>query len=461
MPPISLGGAFSKLPPNIVEQIMAAERIPVRNMENKKVGINAKLELVNDLDGRMRKLAEAVKELFGTKGFQDYALNLSREGIIAGSVDPEAAKTGSWRVEVMQLPENAGTMTNGFPDRDRTQMGVGYLKFRTQDGTKEVYINDSNNTLDGIAAAVNSADVGVNASVIRDADADDYPYKLIFSGDGFGEDDSVEFPTVYLLDGDHDFYFDEERESKNGRVKVNGFEIYVEEKKLENLIPGVTLDLLSAEPGREVVVSVNEDFEVIQGKITDFVASINEVLKFIQAQNAMNENTDTSKTLGGDSMLRSVEGRMRRLIQGGFFTPPGQGEINRLAQLGIEFNRNGTVDFKEDKFDATLRANPQGVLKFLRGDGSQGSGFIGKVRQLVAETTRQFGVINNRKRGLENRIKRIDQNIENKERVLARKEQGLRRKFAKLEENLSRLQGQGQALGAIGGGGGGALGGLL
>ena len=425
--------------------------MPIQTLEGKKGNINAKLQLVNDLDGRMKQLKTGVKELFGTRGFKDYSLNLSREGIIAGSVDPELAKAGSHTIEVVQLPQNAGTMTNGFPDRDRTQLGVGYLKFEYLGEDKEVYINDSNNTLDGVAQAINGANLGINAAVIRDANAGDYPYKMIFTGDGFGQDDAIEFPTVYLLDGDHDFYFDQVREAKNGRVKVNGFEIEVDTKKLENLIPGVTLDLLSAEPGREVVVSVAEDFEVIKGKISSFVEAINGVLGFIQTQNRMDESTDTTKTLGGSSLVRSVEGRMRRLIQGSFF-PAANGEINRLQQLGIEFNRNGLVDFQEDKFDATLRANAPGVLKFLRGDGSIGSGFVGKVDALVNETTQNLGIISNRKRSLENRIRRIDQNIENKERYLARKEQSLRRKFSNLEENLARLQGQQGQLAAIGSG---------
>lgn len=151
-------------------------------------------------------------------------------------------------------------------------------------------------------------------------------------------------------------------------------------------------------------------------------------------------------------MLRSVEMRLRSILQSGSYSI-GDG-VNRLSQLGIEFNRSGTLDFDKDKFNKVLQSKPKEVVKFLRGDGSRGSGFITKVKDFVQVSVNgAFGVIGNRKSGLQNRIRRIDQNIDNKERLLARKEVNLRRKFSRLEEQMGRLQAQSGAVGALGGGG--------
>ncbi len=451
--PIRFGGLASGLPPNIVEQIMASERMPIQNMEQKKGNINAKLELVGDLESRLRKVADTTKDIIGVGGFKDYSMEFSRDGILSGAIDPAQAQTGSWSLEVMKLPKSAGRMTNGFPDRDRTQVGVGYLKFETPEGEHEVYINDSNNTLQGIVRAVNEAGIGIQANVIKDSNDSDYPHKIIFSSNKYGDENDVAFPTVYLLDGDHDFYFDKERAAENGKIKLNGFEVEVSARELDDVIPGVNLNLLSAEPGREVTVTVNEDYEAIKGKMDEFVASMNSVLGFIQSQNQMDETTDTSRTLGGDSMLRSVEMRMRSLLQSGSYSLSDG--IHRLSQLGVEFNRSGTLDFDKDKFNKVLQTKPKEVVQFLRGDGSRGSGFISKVKELVQTSVNgSFGVIGNRKSGLQNRIRRIDQNISNKERMLARKEDNLRRKFSRLEEQMGRLQAQGGAVSALGGGGG-------
>ena len=75
MPPIRFGGIASGLPPNLVEQIMANERLPIQNLEAKKTGINTKLELVGDFESRLRKVGDSMNNIIGTKGFNDYAIN--------------------------------------------------------------------------------------------------------------------------------------------------------------------------------------------------------------------------------------------------------------------------------------------------------------------------------------------------------------------------------------------------
>jgi flagellar hook-associated protein 2 len=139
-------------------------------------------------------------------------------------------------------------------------------------------------------------------------------------------------------------------------------------------------------------------------------------------------------------MLRSIESALRRTVlnpQMGVESP-----IHRISELGIEFNRNGTLAFSQDKFNKVLNANPAGVAAFFRGDGFN-TGFITTVKREIGNLMNgQFGVISNRKRGLEDRIKQVNNRIETKERQLERKEDSLRRKFSDLEQKMSAMQAQ-------------------
>ena len=164
----------------------------------------------------------------------------------------------------------------------------------------------------------------------------------------------------------------------------------------------------------------------------------------------MTADTDTSQTLGGESLLRRIEGQMRRLIQG---AQSGVGSVKRLNQLGIEFNRSGTLQLDENKFKSVLANDPDAVHRFFAGDGFS-VGFVPSLKnvlQSILDTS--FGPVSVRKKSLQDKIRRVDQQIENKERSLIRKEQTLRRKFAKLEETMSRLKSQGTSMAALGGGG--------
>ena len=455
---ISISGLGSGLPPNIVDQLMEAEKMPIKTIEKSKGKQENRLKLVTELETKLNAITGSLGALASTKGFSDIKLMSGDPNVVQGTVNPEKSVNGNWNVEVVELAQKAAAVTNGFPDKDKTQVGVGYFRFETPEGQKEIYINGSNNTLEKVAATINQAGLGVKATVFNDRANPDAPFKLLISGDSVGGDNQIEYPTLYFLDGDQDFYFDDKKEAKNGVIKVDGFEFEIGDNKVEDIIPGVTLELKQATPGRTVNISVKEDREVVTGKIKTFVDAVNGVLSFIQQQNALTKESDTSSTLGGDSLLRSVENRLRSLVQNPQY---GVGpDINRLNQLGITFSRNGVLEYDEKKFNTALAANPNGVQRFLAGDGFS-TGFISSIkREVNVLLNSAMGPVAIRKRALQDRIRQMDDQIENKQRQLVRKEQTLRDKFARLEETISRLKGQGAAVGAMGGGLPGAGGGL-
>jgi len=417
------------------------EKMPIKKQEEKKVKVQAKLDLVEDLDKKLKEILGTLGQLTNTKGFSDVQVVSGDPNVITGTADPAASVNGNWNIEVMELANKPSALSNGFPDKNETKLGVGYFKFETPEGTKEVYINGDNSTLEGAARAINNAGYGVQATVVKDNKDSDNPYRMMISGVKVGEGNSVEYPTLYFLDGDQDFYFDEERPSKNGKIKVDGFELEIDDNKLTDIVPGVTLDLRQSAPGKNINISVAENREVVSGKIKDFVDKTNAVLGFIQTQNKLTEKSDTTKTLGGDSLLRTVENDMRRMIQGAQFGVGGK--ITNLTQIGISFNRNGTLDFEQEKFNKILAQSPGDVKGFFVGDG-QGVGFVPTVKNTIDRITNyNFGPVGIRKSALRQQLSQADQRIDNLGRLVEQKERNLRRKFANLEETMSRVKSQG------------------
>lgn len=441
---IRISGMASGLPPNIVEQLMDAERIPVKNMEQTKAKNEDKLKLVTDLESKVNDIVKNLSELTNTKGFSDKKLTSGDPNIADGTLDPNFAVPGDYSLEVMQLAQKPSALSNGFPDKDKAQMGIGYIKFQTAEGTKEVYINGANSTLSGVVDQINAANVGLRASIVEDRKDAANPYRLLVAGLATGNDNQIEFPKIYMLDGDQDMYFEESRPAQNAKIKVDGFEIELPENKVTDLFPGVTLDLRQAAPGRQIRINVKENYEAISGKIKNFVDAYNAVLGFIQTQHKLTaqngSKTPTMGPLGGDGLLRTVESSLRSVIMNPMYA--NESPIRLINELGIEFNRNGTLDFKKDKFDKVLQSNPQGVAEFFRGDGFK-TGFVVSVKNAVNNMVNsQFGPIGNRKKGMQDKIDQINKRIDNKERQLVQKEESLRKKFADLESKMSQLNQQ-------------------
>lgn len=449
---IRISGMASGLPPNIVEQIMEAEKLPIKSMEQKKSAEDNKMKLITDFEGKISEISKSIGDLTGLGGFTAHKITSGDPNIVEGTIDAAKAVNGQWQIEVVQLAQKPGALSNGFPDKDKTQVGVGYLRFNTPDGRKDVYINQGNNTLEGLSKAINSANVGLRASVMNDRNNKDTPFRLMVTGVSSGSDNQVSFPTIYMLDGDQDLYFDESKASQNARIKVDGFEIEVPDNVVTDVIPGLTLDLKQAAPGRSIRMTVKEDVEVIGGKMKSFVEAYNKALSFVQDQAKLQKGPDGKEKLGplgGDGMIRSVESTLRRIILDPQIGVGGS--ITRLSELGIEFNRNGTLNFNQEKFNGAVAAKPADAAAFFRGDGGS-IGFIPSLKRNIGNITNAgMGPLGNRKRGIQSKIDAIDKQIDSKQRQLEKKEDSLRKKFSDLEATMSKLQGQGSQISAIGG----------
>jgi len=448
---ISFGSINTGLPPNIVKQLVEAERMPLKALEARKGKEQEKLKLVDDLTSKVREIASGLRELGSTRGFSDIKIETGDPNVVAATAEKGVAQKGNYMVEVMKLAHKTAAASNGFPDKNETQVGVGYLKIKdASGGAREVYVDKNNNTLEGLAKLINAKSLGVQASVIQDNTDKDYPYRLLLTGKGIGEGGGVEFPTFYFLDGDQDFYMEKERPAENGRVKVDGFEFEITDNNLKDVIPGISLQLRQAAPGREIFVDVGEDREVILGKVKKFVDGMNGVFAFIQQQNALDKDSDTTRTLGGDSLLRNIENRFRNTLQNPVYA--AKGGIKYLAETGISFARNGQLQFDEEKFNAAVARDLEGLQEFFVGDNLS-YGLIPQVKMVIGQMIDTgTGPLLQRSKGIKDKITQFDQQIANKERMLQQKEAQLKQQFARLEETMSKLKSQGSFLQAKMGG---------
>lgn len=444
---IKISGLASGLPPNLVDQVIEAERMPLKQMTEKKNKIEDKVKLVNEFETKVNDITKNLSSLMGKKGFVDKKFTSNFDSI-SGIVDPENAEPGEHHIEVVQLATKPSVTSNGFPDKDETSAGVGYFKFQTADGVKEVYISEEESTLEKIAEKINASEVGVRATVINDVNDKDRGYKLEVSGEISGEDNNVNFPVVYLLDGEMDLQFENQLKAKNAIFKLDGQEYHTSENTIKDLLPGVSVDLKQAKPGQDIKFNISENFDIISEKVKGFVDAYNAALGFIQTQNKLAPDKNGKQRLGplgGESFTRLSENNLRNIIQGPQLTDT---KIKRIIELGVEFNRNGTLNFNADKFKKVVDADPKDAVKFLRGN-SVDVGFIPNLLRKVKNLTDpNVGVIGARKTNYQSRVRQLDDQLERKEKSLEKREDVIRKQFSKMEEAMSKIQQQGATMAA-------------
>ncbi|HXH31714.1 MAG TPA: flagellar filament capping protein FliD [Bacteriovoracaceae bacterium] len=450
---IAFGSINSGLPKDIVKQIIEAEKIPLQQMEARKGKIEDKRALVGQLTTLVDSMRGEILKNKNARSLRELAINTGDNNNIGVTADKNVAETGKYSLEVLELAQKSSAISNGVEDKDKTYMGVGYIKAVMPDGeTKEIYVDEAHATLTGIAKLFNGdPDLGMKAHVVNDGKGGDEPWRLIISMSETGDKNKAEFPYIYLVDGEVDLFFENERPAQNAKVKLDGFEIEVSSNQVTDLIPGVTIDLKKAKPGEELSIEITEDVQKIGGKINGLIDNINGVLKFIKDQNTLDEKTDTSRTLGGDLSLTTIESRIRGAIFSNIQTDSGP---MRIGDLGVTFQRDGLLKFDQAKFEAALAKDYKQVSQTLNGkytlEGGKSNGFIDilddAARLLLAQPN---GVLTTRKGGLTSQVAQIDRQISNRQRAIEQKEEILKAKFARLEETMSKIRGQGAGLAGL------------
>lgn len=447
---ISFGSINSGLPKDIVQQIVEAEKIPLQQMEARKGKITDKKALVGQLMTLIENMRGEVLKNKNARSLRELSINTGDSKDITVTADKNVADTGKYQLEVLQLAQKSSAFSNGVEDKDKTYVGVGYIRAVLPNGEeKEIYVDEKSASLSGIAKLINGdPDLGMRATVVNDGKGEDEPWRLMISMAETGDDNKVEFPYLYLVDGEVDLFFESERPAQDAKIKLDGFEIEVPSNKVTDLIPGVTIDLKKAKIGEEVTIEIGEDVAKIGTKISSLIDNMNNVLKFIKEQNTLDEKTDTSRTLGGDLTLTTIESRIRSAVFMSVATDSGP---MRMGDLGVTFQRDGMLKFDQAKFESALASNYKSVAQTLTGkytlEGGKTNGFI----DILDETAKNLlaqpsGVLTTRKGGLQSQVNQIDRQIATRQRIIAQKEEVLKAKFARLEETISKIKGQGAGL---------------
>ncbi len=421
----------------LVDQLIQLEKQPVEVAKRRKDKVLEEKKEVEKLQKYLVELDSAMSSLKTKGDFYKMKVESSHPDIIEGVVNG-FAQPGSYEFEVRGLAKNEKELAYGFPDKDKTEVGFGYMTIERedQDEPSEVII-EPGATLQDVVQQINELDIGVRALVIN---TKYYPesYRLLVISETSGAEARVNI--------DEDTTFMEFKEQVTGRnldVLFEDVPVTDEDNTLDELLENVIFYLKRSEPGTRIQVSVGYDIDKTLAAIKTFVEKYNQVVTFA-AEQSKNPSEGKPGALSGDSSVKQV---MRGLQQSLF--PNGQltGKHTTLAEIGITTNpKSGELMMDESKVRAALTENYEGVAKiFIRSKFGEGVGDR-LANKIKGYRDPEVGVVRSRIRGLDKVIKNQDQDIERRERQLVSKEEQIKRRFSVLEGQVNSMQAQSQYL---------------
>jgi len=439
--------------------IIEAEKQPINALNKRKENEQAKLKLFGDFKSKFGALQSTVDGIMGQKKFRELKAELGDgDKLMAVSVDKEKANIGSWEFEVKEMASRSSMISNTFSDPNKKVLGIGYINLQLAEGEeREIYVTEEDASLYGIAQKINSLENGVvKASVMKDGTDPDKPFRLVLTAKKDGLENEIKFPQLYFVDGKEDFYISESKNANNGLVSVDGFEVELPGNEVGDFFQGVGVQIKQAKPGEKFTLNIKADYAKMTDKVKKLVEGVNGILDWVNKQNQIDEKSDTKNTFAGNTSLQNIEFRLRNLMHEGFaahLDDEDKFKVIHLSDLGVEFDKKGSLSFREEKFQKMLETDYEGVAQAIAGE----KGFAFQLKTVIDGYNQPGrGILSSSEGAIQQRIKQIDQSIERKQMALEKKTQGLTDQFSRLQGALSSMQKQQQYLSAtLGGGGGG------
>jgi flagellar hook-associated protein 2 len=158
-------------------------------------------------------------------------------------------------------------------------------------------------------------------------------------------------------------------------ITVDGITKKSSDNVVDDVIPGVTLNLTKADPDTTITLNINRDVDTIMGKISDFVDAYNAVSSYINQQ----QSYDTDKqqpggVLFGDGTLSSVKSDLSSTIVQAIWGVSS--DYAMMGLVGINLDNNGQLSIDTDKLKGYLNTNFNDVQNLFAANGSADAGTL-------------------------------------------------------------------------------------
>jgi flagellar hook-associated protein 2 len=218
----------------------------------------------------------------------------------------------------------------------------GSISIQVGSGTTQtVTLDSSDNTLSGLASAINAAGIGVTASVLTDANGS--RLSLVSGTSGSSGDLTVTSSIADSSTGTS-LAYNTATPGANASLDVDGVnDISVASNTVTNVIPGVTFQLLATSPvtngtAESVQVQIVNDTSSVTSALGQFVSDYNAIVSVINQQES-NTSSGTPEPLFGTPTLsllqQQILGSINSTSPSGTLTPVASATDTLTGSLSI------------------------------------------------------------------------------------------------------------------------------
>ncbi|GJH23134.1 flagellar filament capping protein FliD [Caballeronia novacaledonica] len=353
-------------------------------LNNKKTADTTQLTAVGSLKSVLSLLQSSLSKLADGTTLSSFTATASGKGLTATA--GKGAVAGSYGVNVTNIA-SAQSLTSGvFSTTDK--LGSGTMTIKVGGKSSTITLDDSNNTLSGIASAINSAsdNPGVTATIVTGTDGAHLVLRSASTGlanainvdvapdasstgspitklavkssttttdvDPNDPNSTIEVPEHTIIDGANGW-----KQSTSGvdaHLTVAGTALSSASNTIKGSITGIDMTLTSDSVGTTQTLTIGQDVSGQKTAIDAFVTAYNNFISTAASLTSFDSTASSQGALLGDSMMNAIKNTISSTISKAIGS--GTSKVN-LASIGIALQPDGTLQTDEDALTDALTNN--------------------------------------------------------------------------------------------------------
>ncbi|MBV8118467.1 MAG: flagellar filament capping protein FliD [Alphaproteobacteria bacterium] len=345
----------------LIQQASAAYQAPATALQNQEQPIQTQISALGKVQSALSGLQSALAGLADVQTLAQRSVTTSPSGTVSASVT-NAASPGTYNLTNIQLAEAQSLLSAGFTSASST-FGAGSITIQVGSGSPvTIDIASGQDTLSGIANAINQANAGVTAAVVYDGTN----YHLSLTGTNTGA--AAAF-TVSGAGGEAGFNYSPNASSglalnqaaTNAGFSLNGVPITNSSNTVTNVVPGLSLTLTGS---GNATVTVAQNVSALDQAADAVVSALNNVLQTINQYSSYSPSSGAGPLLG-DVGLQVLRNSLLNAISSPARGQTAGTQYDSLGAVGFTINQDGTVSLNDQTFQSAAQANYAAVAGLL------------------------------------------------------------------------------------------------
>lgn len=421
---------------DILDKLKAVDQQVIDRKKASLTKVQSQLDEFTTVNNKLLTLKSSALNLSLSGTFIGRTVSSSSESTMTATVtDGATVKTSA--LTVTNLAQKSTLLSAGVsnPATDSIASTASTLTINIGTNTSSLSVA-AGTTMNQLLEQINSAtdNPGLTASVVNDGEATT-PYKLILTANSYGEQNRItisdQLPDLQMTTQGGQTTAN----SLNAQFSMDGIAYQRQSNTVSDVLSGVSLTIQGK---GDATITVANNNAGLKETITTLVTAFNDATQEIKTQSAYDSTTGAFGILNSTT-LRDLPTELQGLMSS-FNNADPEGNIKSLFDLGLEFNRDGSITIDDTTLTAAINDHSAGVQAFFLGDTTNDiEGFADKLNNRLRTLSGAAGTIAGEKSAAQSRIADLNLMVEADTARLNKRYEQLTKQFVALDTYMNQM----------------------